>query len=318
MHELFVGEKMKSINVALLGDNEFAKELGKKGTVTDFTIYNYKGNDMQNGELTVTFLVPTSYPEKLQSLTHCLAMADAAILVVKKLDRELGEYIIALDLLGIKNGLIIFDDYVEKEKFVNLVKGTTIESFIIVDKVPSEIYPRLAKMENKKPSLDHVIIDAAFDVKSVGTVVLGVARGNVNVHDEFIIYPGAKKVTIRSIQVHDKDVKSAGNGERVGLALKGASVEEVERGHVFTKNEIKSAKEFEGEFTKNKYFAEEIKENTKVFIAADLQYRQVDVAAISDGKIKLKSEKEIALIPGSEYLILKPEAKVRIVGKIRV
>ncbi|MCX8202516.1 MAG: hypothetical protein N3G74_01790 [Candidatus Micrarchaeota archaeon] len=309
---------MKSVNVIVLGDNEFAKELGKKGTVTDFTIYNYKGSDMQGGELTATFLVPTSYPDKLQSLTHCLAMADAAILVVKKLDRELGEFIIALDLLGINKGLIIFDEYVEKDKFVNMVRGTVLESFIIVDKSPAEVYPRLAKMEIKKPEIEHVVIDAAFDVKSVGTVVLGVARGSVNVHDEFGIYPGGKKVTVRSIQVHDKDVKSAETGERVGLALKGVSVEEVERGHLFSKQEIKSAKEIEGSFTKNKYYTEEIKENSKVFLAAHLQYRQVDVVSNSEGKIRLKSEKEIALIPGNEYLILKPEAKVRIVGKIKI
>ncbi|MEM4589669.1 MAG: hypothetical protein QXK21_00155 [Candidatus Micrarchaeia archaeon] len=309
---------MKNINVVILGDNEFAKELGKKGTVTDFTIYNYKGSDMQGGELTATFLVPTSYPEKLQSLTHCLAMADAAILIVKKLDKELGEYIIALDLLGINKGLIIFDDYVEKDKFVNLVRGTVLESFIIVDKVPSEIYPRIAKFENKKSEIEHVIIDAAFDVKSVGTVVLGVARGNVNVHDEFGIYPGGKKVTIRSIQVHDKDVKSAEIGERVGLALKGVSVEEVERGHLFSKQELKSAKEIEGDFIKNKYYTEEVKENSKIFIAAHLQYRQVDVVSVSDGKIKLKSDKDIVIIPGNEYLLLRPEGKMRIIGKIKV
>lgn len=309
---------MKNINVVILGDNEFAKELGKKGTVTDFTIYNYKGSDMQGGELTATFLVPTSYPEKLQSLTHCLAMADAAILIVKKLDKELGEYIIALDLLGINKGLIIFDDYVEKDKFVNLVRGTVLESFIIVDKIPSEIYPRIAKFENKKSEIEHVIIDAAFDVKSVGTVVLGVARGNVNVHDEFGIYPGGKKVTIRSIQVHDKDVKSAEIGERVGLALKGVSVEEVERGHLFSKQELKSAREIEGDFIKNKYYTEEVKENSKIFIAAHLQYRQVDVVSVSDGKIKLKSDKDIAIIPGNEYLLLRPEGKMRIIGKIKV
>ncbi|MEM3407940.1 MAG: hypothetical protein QXW80_00715 [Candidatus Micrarchaeia archaeon] len=309
---------MKNINVVILGDNEFAKELGKKGTVTDFTIYNYKGSDMQGGELTATFLVPTSYPEKLQSLTHCLAMADAAILVVKKLDKELGEYIIALDLLGIKKGLIIFDDYVEKDKFVNLVRGTVLESFIIVDKVPSEIYPRIAKFENKKSEIEYIIIDSAFDVKSVGTVVLGVARGNVNVHDEFGIYPGGKKVTIRSIQVHDKDVKSAEIGERVGLALKGVSVEDVERGHLFSKQELKSIREIEGDFIKNKYYTEELKENSKIFIAAHLQYRQVDVVSISEGKIKLKSDRDIAIIPGNEYLLLKPEGKMRIIGKIKV
>lgn len=309
---------MKNINVVVLGDNEFAKELGKKGTTSDFTIYNYKGSDMKGGELTASFLAPTSYPEKLQSLTHCLAMADAAILVVKQLDRELGEYILALDLLGIKKGLIIFDDYVEKDKFVNLVRNTVLESFIIIDKSPAEVYPRIAAMEINKPEVEHIIIDAAFDVKSVGTVILGVARGTVNVHDEFNVYPGNKKITIRSIQVHDKDVKSAELGERVGLAVKGADVEDVERGHLLAKDGIKVSKNLSGKFTKNKYYQEEIKPNSKIFIAADLQYRQVDISSISEERIELKSEKDIAYIPNKEYLLLRPESKIRIVGKIKI
>jgi len=309
---------MKNINVVVLGDNEFAKELGKKGTSSDFTIYNYKGSDMKGGELTASFLAPTSYPEKIQSLTHCLAMADAAILVVKKLDRELGEFILSLDLLGIRKGLIIFDDYVEKETFVNLVKNTVIESFVIVDKSPAEIYPRIANMEPSKNEVQHVIIDAAFDVKSVGTVALGVARGNVNVHDEFNVYPGNKKITVRSIQVHDKDVNSAENGERVGLAIKGASVEEVDRGHILAKEGAKSGKEITGKFTKNKYYQDKLEVNSKIFIAAGLQYRQVDITALSDDKITLKSEKEIAYLPGQECLLLRPEAKSRIVGRIKL
>lgn len=315
---MFASENMKNINVVVLGDNEFAKELGKKGTTSDFTIYNYKGSDMKGGEMTASFLVPTSYPEKIQSLTHCLAMADAAILIVKKLDRELGEYILSLDLLGIKKGLIIFDDYVEKERFVNLVKNTVIESFVIVDKSPAEIYPRIANMEPTKNEIQHVIIDAAFDVKSVGTVVLGVARGEVNVHDELNVYPGNKKITIRSIQVHDKDVKSAKNGERVGLAIKGAKVEEVERGHIFAKEGVKTGKQISGRITKNKYYQNNLEVGNKIFIAAGLQYRQVEIAALTDDSIILKSEKDIAYIPGQEYLLIRPESKMRIIGKIKV
>ncbi|MCS7109277.1 MAG: hypothetical protein NZ903_00575 [Candidatus Micrarchaeota archaeon] len=309
---------MKSINVAVLGDNEFAKELGKKGNITDFAIYSYKGKNEAGEEIVFTFLAPTSYPEKLQSLTHCLMMTDVVILVVKKLDRELGEYVIALDLLGMNKGLVIFDDYVEKEKFINLVRGTVLESYIIVDKVPSEIYPRLAKMEVKKPDIEHIIIDSAFNVKSVGTVVLGLARGKINVHDEFTIYPNCKKTIIKSIQIQDKDVKSAEIGERVGLALKGVHLDDVERGQIFSKHKLICTKEIEGKLIKSKYFNEEIKENIKLFIAAHLQYAQVSVMGFDGEKIKLSSEKEIALIPSGEYLLLKPDSKMRIVGKIKI
>ncbi len=308
---------MKNINIAVLGDKEFAKQLGKSGTVTDFTIYNYKGTDMKGGELTATFLVPTSYPEKLQSLTHCLAMADAAILVVKKLDKELGEYIIALDLLGIKKGLIIFDEYVEKEAFIRMVKGTTLESFVIIDKVPKEVYPRIASMTLEKPSVEHVMIDSAFDVKSVGTVVLGVAKGNVAVHDELTVYPGGKKIMVKSIQVHDKDVKIAELGERVGLSVKGATVEEVERGHILAKDGIKSSKSIKGTLIKQKYYSDNIETDSKIFIAAGLQYRQVNIESFSENEIELKCDREIAYLPGHEYLLLKPEGKMRIIGKIK-
>ena len=308
---------MKNINVVVLGDNEFAKQLGKGGTSTDFTIYNYKGTDMKGGELTATFLSPTSYPDKLQSLTHCLSMADAAILVVKKLDRELGEYIIALDLLEIKKGLIIFDEYVEKDVFIGMVKGTALESFVIIDKALAEVYPRIASMEMGQPSVEHVIIDAAFDVKSVGTVVLGVSRGSVAVHDELTVYPGGKKIMVRSIQVHDKDVKSAELGERVGLSIKGASVEEVERGHLLAKQGIISSGTIKGEFTKQKYYSEKIEKDSKVFIAVGLQYRQVNVESVTESEIEIRCNREIAYIPGQDYLLLRPDGKMRIIGKMK-
>jgi len=303
---------MANINVAVLGDPEFAKELGKKGTVTDFTIYNYKSD-----RLTAAFMVPTSYPDKLQSLTHVLSMADAVILVVKALNKELGEFIISLDLLEFQKGFVIFDEYVEKEKFISLVKGTSLESFVIVDKAPAEIYSRLAVYEIPKSPVDYVMVDAAFDVKSVGTVILGVSRGNFAVHDELQSYPEDKKAGIKSIQVHDKDVKNAVPGDRVGFSLKGVTVEEVERGHMLAKpGTLQATDTLTGSLTKSKYFSEQIIAGMKMFIAAGLQYRQVDVVKVESDSITLKADKKIAYAKGSRFLILKPDGKMRIAGVV--
>jgi len=308
---------MANINVALLGDPEFAKELGKKGTVTDFTVYNYKGSDGKGGEMTAAFMVPTSYPDKLQSLTHVLSMADTAVVVVKGLNKELGEFIIALDLLGFEKGIIMFDEYVEKDKFINLVKGTTLESFIIVDKVPAEVYPRLAAHEIPKSDIEYVMVDAAFDVKSIGTVVLGVSRGNFAVHDELQAYPGDKKTGIRSIQVHDKDVKNAVPGDRVGFSLKGVTVEEVERGHMLAKpGTLQASDTLTGLFKKSNYFSDPISAGMKMFIAAGLQYRQVDIVKIEGDSITLKADRKIAFAKGSRFLLLKPDGKMRIAGVV--
>lgn len=306
---------MANINVVVLGDNEFAKELGKKGSVTDFTVYNYKGSDFKGGEMTAAFMVPTSYPDKLQSLTHCLSLADTAIVIVKELNKELGEFIISLDLLGFKKGLIIFEEYVEKDKFIGIVKNTTLESFIIVDKSPAEIYPRIAAMEIPKSDVDYVIVDAAFDVKSVGTVVLGVSRGNFAVHDELQAYPGETKAVIRSIQVHDKDVKSAVPGDRVGFALKGVTVEEVERGRMLAKpGTLQATDTLTVTWKKSKYFNEPLTAGMHLFAAVGLQYRDVVLEKVEGDNIVLKTDRKVAFAKGSSFLILKPDGKMRIAG----
>ena len=72
---------MGNLNVVTAGSLEFAKDVGKKGTVTDMTFYELKrGND------SVTLIEPSKYPEKLSSLFYSVAMAEYAILVVEKID----------------------------------------------------------------------------------------------------------------------------------------------------------------------------------------------------------------------------------------
>jgi selenocysteine-specific translation elongation factor len=71
--------------------------------------------------------------------------------------------------------------------------------------------------------------------------VLGVVmQGTVNAKDKMTAYPTRKPLEIRSIQMHDVDVKSAPNGARVGLALKGIQSKDIDRGHVLSLEEIVS------------------------------------------------------------------------------
>ena len=97
---------MKGLTVAVLGDAALAAQLGKKGTVSDMSFFNFKRDDIG-----VTYIVPSRYPEKLQSLASTLAMSDAAVLTIEKLDRELGEQIVALDAFGIARGFMILKNY---------------------------------------------------------------------------------------------------------------------------------------------------------------------------------------------------------------
>ena len=279
---------MTNFNVAILNDEEFAKELGKKGTATDFTIYNLK-----QGEDTFCFFHPHQYPDKIQSLINVLALTDSTVIVIHQLDQYLGEMIVAMDLMNKDKGLIIFDDFVEKEKFISIVRDASVEKLVIVNRKPFEVYEKLqqyCKIDDGAGEDFKMSVDAFFDVKSVGTVVLGaVKKGQVNVHDELQLYPTDKKVTVKSLQVHDEDMKQAVKGSRVGLALKGASVDDFGRGMILAKpGSLKVASELTLDTRFTKYYKEKPEVGKGYFIAIGMQYKQ---AKLID--FKIEGEKEI-------------------------
>jgi selenocysteine-specific translation elongation factor len=307
-----------NFNVALLNDNELGKELAKKGTATDFTIYNIK----QGGD-TFCFFNPHLYPDKIQSLINVLMLTESTIIVIKQLDKYLGEMVVALDLMGKEKGLIIFDEYVEKDKFVSLVAGNSIEKFVIVNKNPHEVYEKLQKYftTSKGEGEDFKLnVDAFFDVKSVGTVVLGVVKqGQVNVHDELQLYPTDKKVTVRSLQVHDEDVKTADKGSRVGLAIKGAGVEDLDRGMILAKpGSLQVASEITLGAKFSKYYTEKPEAGKGYLIAIGMQYNQAKLLEIKDdeeGKIlKFQLQSPVVFSKGEQVLIVDIGAKTRICG----
>jgi selenocysteine-specific translation elongation factor len=86
-----------------------------------------------------------------------------------------------------------------------------------------------------------VIVDQSFNVTGIGCVVLGVVmQGTINAKDKMTAYPTKKPLEIRSIQMHDVDVKTAPMGARVGLALKGIQSKDIDRGHVISVEETVS------------------------------------------------------------------------------
>ena len=72
-------------------------------------------------------------------------------------------------------------------------------------------------------------------MKGVGEVVLGfVKSGVVKKYDNLRLLPANKEVIVRSIQIQDEDYEQAEAGTRVGLAIKGATVDEMVRGSVLS------------------------------------------------------------------------------------
>jgi selenocysteine-specific translation elongation factor len=102
---------VKIINSVILGDyNCIADELGKKGTATDLAIYDRKTLDV-----IYIWAAPVTFPDKIQSLMQTVNIAKYAVLNVTKMDKSLGQQIIALDSVNFRDGFILHL-YVDKEK----------------------------------------------------------------------------------------------------------------------------------------------------------------------------------------------------------
>ena len=76
-------------------------------------------------------------------------------------------------------------------------------------------------------------IDRAFTIAGTGAVVTGTLRGGSLATDApAVLEPSGRRVSLKQIQVHGRDMDSAGPGGRVAVGLRGLSAHEVRAGEV--------------------------------------------------------------------------------------
>jgi len=74
-------------------------------------------------------------------------------------------------------------------------------------------------------------IDRVFTIKGAGTVVTGTLwSGRITRGEELVLLPAGREVRVRSVQIHDEPVETAGAGQRVAVNLSGIGVRELSRG----------------------------------------------------------------------------------------
>ena len=164
-----------------------------------------------------------------------------------------------------------------------------------------------------------IVIDHCFDVKGVGTVVLGkVSRGNVKQYDTLKFLPNGDDVLVKSIQMHDDTVPEASSPGRVGLSVKGLSPDDVQRGDVLAVPDSLQVKhEITLDYHPNKYFREEIAENQTFIVSIGLQIKAAKI--ISMNPMKLSLVKPAVIDKDDVCVILKPESlAMRIVGSGKI
>ena len=300
---------MESVNFVVLGDQSIATDFGKKGTSTDLTLY-----DRKESEKIYTWVTPNGFPEKIQPLFQAIALAEYVIFHITTLDKFTGEQILALDALGKKEGILSHSYDVDESRLDLMIKGTVIEGYKKVEQ--DKIKEELANFSTaKKDGSTSIVIDHSFDVKGVGTVALGkVISGKITQYDKIQHHPSEIEAMVKSIQMHDDDVKESISPARVGLSLKNIKHDEITRGDILSNDtSIKTVTEITIDFKQNQFFKETLSENQMCLVNIGLQIKAAKFASISP--LKLVFEKPIIIIPGDVCVLLKPESNsVRIIG----
>ena len=304
---------VQSINFVVLGKQDLASEFGKKGTESDLTLYDRKESDIIK-----TWVIPNGFPEKIQPLFQAINLAEYVIFHVDKLDKFTGEQIIALDSLKKEKGILSHTFDVDESKLNMMIKGTVVENYTRVDqdKIKEEMNT-LEPITNDNPA--ELLIDHCFDVKGVGTVILGkVTNGTIKQYDNLKLYPHNIDVLIKSIQMHDDPVPESICPARVGLAVKGAKPDEVGRGDVISVEDAVDIKtEIELDFEKNPFYKSEIAENQGCLVNIGLQIKAAKFSSITP--LKLTFEKPIVCKKNDIAVILKPESTtIRILGSGKI
>jgi selenocysteine-specific translation elongation factor len=319
---------MSNLTVAVLAPPDYAKDLGKKGTTSDITFYNLK-----KGDATVTFIEPTRYPEKLSSLFYAVSMSDRIILVVDAINATFGECVLMLQSAGKASGYLILKNYITPDQIAPLIKGTVLEHYEVLEEDMVGIREKMLEISVKQTahakaheSVKGVVpVDAHFNVKGVGVVVLGsVAKGSIKKHDTVRVLPTTKTAQIRSIQKHDDDAESAVAGDRVGLAMKNIESEDLDRGFVLTTDpSIQSATTVTGRAQLVTYWPAPLKEGMVLYAGHWMQFLPTRLEkSVVEGDwrmptLTLTMEKALVYPPGARIVLHYLEGgKLRVVGSM--
>ncbi len=357
------GVKERNFLVGIFGENFeqrnfIGQALGSPGTKSDIQFYNRL--DAGLGHVFCA-LTPVDYPDKLKPFLQALTITNIHVLVVDLevgLNAAIGEILVGLDLyhqlfetqvlvaiagINSKTEWKLEDTCNKIERILDStsLKGTEIVSIRGKDDYESlkkkvvKVGLLLPEPDLKNGSYSKVLIDHVFPVKGIGTVILGVVKkGVINASQmvEIAGYNGpGKKAIIRSIQKHDRDFKTAHEGERVGLALKGnIAPNDVSRDNIiatqgiFKQEKLIEAKVYLNQFYKPKtgklkpgngqqyHGLVEIKSSPLKFVSGD------ELASGESGRVTIAFEKPLIHdgkgLRGVITELNKFENKLRIVG----
>ncbi|MEM0160771.1 MAG: GTPase [Thermoplasmata archaeon] len=273
---------------------DYLDKIAKKGAETDIRYYNRK-----NDEKITVFLDPFRFPEKITSLTNSASVADAALLKINELSKELGEVILALDAFSITDGAIITTPEL-RDRLQKIFRNTVLEKYKFIEDSLTEVLLYLDSIKyDQIDKKGYIVVDQFFTVHGTGTVALGFVKdGYIERHEPLRLYPGQKKTEIRSIQAQDIDIPRAEIGTRVGVALKNLDVENFTKGSVLALDDaFQESNTISLKIKKNPAVPYLLEQGQKVQLHFAMNSIVSKITDISESHIILDLEKDIPLLP---------------------
>lgn len=277
--------------IAVPIDPTVGELIGKKGNENSMTFYNRKiGSDI------IVALAPSDMEGKFYALPNLLILSEQIVISTKTIDALFGEVVVAASLL---DKMVVFTN---DSDITKMLSGIKIKDHKIIPR--AELLNSISSYpQTQKEGSVRVEVDRAFNVKGVGTVLLGfVTRGTLKKHD--ILYTkSAKAVTVRSIQCQDEDVPEARLSARVGIAAKGIDEEDVGKGDLLSIEPIKAFTSVEIEIRQSPIANEQAKAGNQYQIFSGFNSGSCMVESISGPIAKIKLDKEFQLENGDTILL---------------
>ena len=253
-------------------------------------------------------------------------------MVVDAITPTFAEWVLILDCAGVAKGTIILKNYIQPSDILPLIKGTVLEHYEVCEEdfitLSANLLARAAAQPEPVPkegAVGSVPIDHHFNVRGIGTVILGcVVDGWIKKHDKMRVEPTGKTAQIRSVQKHDDDFTWGCAGDRVGCALKDIESDDLDRGFVLTTDPaVKSSTSVTGQAHLVKYWPTAVKDQMVVSIGHWMQFLSARVVAVENGAdwhnpvLTLELETPIVYKPGDTAVLHYLDGgKLRIMGTI--
>jgi selenocysteine-specific translation elongation factor len=295
---------MKNIVVAILNDQELAGYIGKKGSSNGVAFYNRKAP-----EATITALAPTDFEGKPYAVAQAMLMADIIVVSTKNVDSAFGESIVGGTLLGKE---ILLTDENDVAKIVSNLDAKAVRTVGREELLRSiEGYDKSVDMKGIR-----VVIDRAFPVKGIGTVLLGIVRSGVLKKHGILFNSSGKGISVRSLQAQDVDIDSADPGTRVGISVKGVESDDIDKGEVLSDTPVKRVAEIRAEVTISPAVKGVSLDSGDFTLVSDFSATAAKIKGVQ-GQYTITLEKPLPVCGGDAFLLVR-RSKPRIfaVGKV--